>query len=168
MQTTWQQWGNQILSTWIGLAMYQIRDEERKVALDRRAKFRGCACIRLEFLHFEPKHARDADLQEIERLRDEFRRGACLRRLGFQPHVDATIDQQDLNRAIRESGTSVEELLKPTNGLPPSLDFPPYYRLECHNGFEPIEAARDALSGEDRWWIVDLYVSGKNPKYFIL
>lgn len=48
--------------------MDQVENKERKIARDKSAKFRGTACVRLEFLYFREKSSIDIKNVEIERV----------------------------------------------------------------------------------------------------
>ena len=88
--------------------MRQRRMERYKAELEaeRRAKFKGTARIRLEYLDF-PKYRRN---ENAERLKLCIEHGGCYR-LGSQYHVIAVIDQSLLDNAIQAANTSYAALL---------------------------------------------------------
>jgi hypothetical protein len=79
----------------------------------------------------------------------------------------AIIDQEYLDAAMHQSGIAADDMLtndeadKPPEY--PELLFPQGFQLECLHGRHRIQAAREFLSPKDKWWTVDLYLSGK-PK----
>jgi hypothetical protein len=62
---------------------------------------------------------------------------------------------------MRDSDVSAQQLS--TTGPPSTfskLDFPPGVQLECLYGQYRIKAGREFLLPTEKWWIIDLYLSG--------
>lgn len=135
------------------------RQEDERLEKERRRVSRGTARVRLEALQF-PHQTREIDAKRVEYLEGCFREYGC-RPLPKKNHICAVLDQDDLVAAMRASGVTLEELLSnpPDNYV--ELWFPDGYRLECLHGKHRIQAACDFLQRpSDRWWVVDLYISG--------
>jgi hypothetical protein len=66
---------------------------------------------------------------------------------------------------MRASCVSAERLLKAASAYP-RLTFPKGFQLEYIHGRHRIEAGREILSGNDRWWTVDLYLSGRFKRQY--
>ena len=134
----------------------RIEDEDRHLEAERRDKYRGTARIRLEWLQFHSGERRELDRRNVERLKTIFRKDC--RRQDVHNHIQALVEQQHLDVALRISGVERGELL---SHPPPELVFPPGYQLECLHGQHRIQAGKEVLSPEERWWTVELYTSGK-------
>lgn len=80
------------------------------------------------------------------------------RRLDVRNHIQALVEQQYLDVALRLSGHERGDLL---SHPPPELVFPPGYQLECLHGQHRIQAGKEVLYPGDRWWTVELYTPGK-------
>ena len=134
--------------------------EGREIAEDRGENFRGTVKVRLRRLIFPPKYSREINRKNVERLRAIFRKpGGCLR-LTPSNCIPAIISQQDLDRSIKATGTSLEELLDSKGNEPPMLKLPDGYSLRCLNGQHRVLAALEALRPKDEWWSIHLYLSG--------
>ncbi|KAI9765977.1 MAG: hypothetical protein M1840_006984 [Geoglossum simile] len=99
----------------------------------------------------------------MESLKKNFRTQGILR-LEPKHHILAVIDEQDLDRAVKSSGTTHQALLKSPQKKPPELIFPSDYRLKCLYGQYRIQAARETLPPQDKWWTVDIYLKGMSPE----
>lgn len=139
----------------------QAESIDRKIAEDRSANYRGTVRVRFEFLEFDVESARELDKKNVERLVGVYETARCLR-LKPEHHIPAVISQQNLNLAIKHTGTSLEKLLIYPQKLPPELKFPPGHRLICLHGQHRVEAAKQwgKLSPKEKWWAVDLYLDG--------
>jgi hypothetical protein len=142
--------------------MSQSRQEVTEPALEaeRRLKYQGTARISLDVLHFRRNQSRELDSKHVKFLNRCFRNEGC-QRLPARNHVPAIITQQQLANAMRDSGVSAQQLS--STGPPstfPKLDFPPGVQLECLHGQHRIEAGREFLLPTEKWWIVNLYLSG--------
>jgi hypothetical protein len=130
-------------------------DWERALAVEKSAKSRGSANIKLEVLYFQ----RDSDDRNTRRLTTLFRKGGH-HRLDSHNHVLAVIDAQSLESALRDSGLSADMLLDNSQGSYRDLNFPPGFRLRCLHGVDRVQAAAQSLPPRDRRWVVDLFVEG--------
>jgi len=138
--------------------MRRNRAQEEDIRLDaeKRVKYKGTARIKLKWLHFQWDEPRELDTKNVERLKSTFSKDC--RRLDIHNHVPAVINQKDLDTALNESGISAENLL---GNSYPELVFPADYRLECLHGRHRIQAGKEVLRREDKWWTVDLYLASK-------
>lgn len=142
----------------------RFQEQERRLAAERRVKFRGTASIKLEVLHFQwDKTENVAHQKNVKRLEKIFRDEGC-HRLKLRNHIVGVIDQQRLDAAVRDLGISAEQLFAdPRDGDDyPKLDFPPGYQLECLDGHARVDAAARVLPLGDKRWTVDLYLAGKD------
>jgi hypothetical protein len=137
-------------------------ERERKLAAEKRRKYRGRASIRLDVLQFPEENnsgdEREPDPSNIKRLKDLFRDAGGPERLNSRNFIAALIDQDQLDEAIRASETSAGELLDDSL---PELDFPTGYQLRCLNGLDRAGAAEKVLFSGDKRWTVELYLAGK-------
>ncbi|KAH8799388.1 hypothetical protein F5884DRAFT_686783, partial [Xylogone sp. PMI_703] len=139
----------------------QAQVEDSRLEVERRRTFRGSACISLDVLHFQRHKHRDLDAKHVEYLKGCFRKDRC-RRLEVRNHIEAQIDQQILDVALRDSDVTAHELLTHQPNGYPRLRFPQGFQLECLHGQHRIQAAREFLLPTDKWWTVDLYTSDIN------
>ncbi|KAL5313293.1 hypothetical protein ACEPPN_019026 [Leptodophora sp. 'Broadleaf-Isolate-01'] len=123
----------------------QIQAEDSRLEAERRRTFRGSARVSLDALHFQQYKHRDLDTKHIEYLKGCFRTDRC-RRSEARNHIEAEIDQQILDVALRDSNVTARELLTTAE------------RMSTHR----IQAAREFLLPTDNWWTVDLYTSDIN------
>jgi hypothetical protein len=138
----------------------RARLQASKLEEERRAKFRGAARISLDLLQFPKDMSMKLDSKNVERLKEAYRSEGC------QPepvrnHILVLIDQSDLDAALAVSGISAAALITPRADNYPALQFSHEVHLECLHGRHRIQAGREFLSPRDKWWIADLYLSGK-------
>ena len=136
----------------------QALEEESKNEEEKSIKYKGTAHIRLKWLHFRWNEPRELNSKIVQDLISCFQKDC--RRLDIRNHIPALINQQDLDSALR-----VSKILKgvlPTNSQHeyPELDFWAGYQLECLHGRHRIQAAKQVLSPPNKWWTVDLYLTG--------
>lgn len=134
--------------------------EDLRLEGERRLKYKGTARINLDVLHFKWNQPRELNSRHVENLKERFRKEGC-RRLPVRKHVPAIIDQQCLDAVMRDSGVPGDQLLTNPPNEYPELVFPRGFQLECLHGRHRIQAGREFLSPRDKWWTVDLYLSGK-------
>jgi len=139
----------------------QAQVEDSKLEAERRRTFRGSARVSLDVLQFQQHKHRDLDTKHVEYLKGCFRKDRC-RRLEVRNHIEAEIDQQMLDVALRDSNITARELLTNQPNEYPRLVFPQSFHLECLHGQHRIQAAREFLLPIDKWWTVDLYTSGEH------
>ena len=96
----------------------------------------------------------------MDRLKAIFQQHDC-RRLEVQHHVPAMIDEGRLDVAIAAAGISPRTLTSPPTAVEyPELVFPNGYQLEGLHGQHRIQAGQELLPARDKWWTVDLYLTG--------
>ena len=134
----------------------RVERQEAELEVERRAKFKGTARIRLEHLDFPRYEASE----NVERLKLCIEYQGCYR-LESRYHVPAVIDQQLLDVVIQASSTSHAALLSDSQSEWPTLRLPSGTRLECLRGWDRLRAGWESLPPKDRWWTVDLYLNGK-------
>ena len=117
--------------------------------------FCGCAKIPLRSLRPEDllTNPRQLDPKNITRLLNVFRLEGCLR-LEPEHHVPAIVNPQALDDALRSHNLGRASLK--TLEEPVSIDF--RVAITYLHGAHRLEAASQFLQGEDKWWIVDLYL----------
>ena len=138
----------------------QAREEEIRLEAEKKLKFKGTARIRLEQLHFPWNDARELNEKNVDRLKAIFQQHGC-RRLEVQHHVPAIIDEERLDATIAAAGISPRALMRTqaADGYP-ELIFPYGQQLECLHGRHRVQAGKDFLPLRDKWWTVDLYLTG--------
>ena len=127
-----------------------------------RLEYRGVARVHLDDLEFQQPLGSDpikSDPRRVEYLKRRFQKEGC-DRLPVLRHIPVIIDQQSLDAAMRDSCVSAQRLLKAASPYP-YLAFPKGFQLRYIHGLHRIEAGREILSGNERWWTVDLYLSGR-------
>lgn len=110
----------------------------------------GTARVEFHFLHFPWDELRSCDKKNVERLRTIFKTEECLRDAA-KNFIPALVNRQQLDAALEKSNISAELLLDNQGGSVPKLLFPVGSRLDCLDGQDRIEAARQFLPFEDRW-----------------
>ena len=141
----------------------RVERQEAVLEAERRVKFKGTACIRLEYLDF-PRYGAN---ENVERLKLCIECEGCYR-LDSKYYVIAVIDQESLAGAIEASNTSYAALLSNAQRQWPTLRFPPGVRLKYLRGWDRLRAGWELLPPKDRWWMVDLYLSGKEILFSLL
>lgn len=138
----------------------QAREEEVRLEVEKRLKFKGTARIRLDQLCFPWNDAKELNKKNVDRLKAIYQQHGC-RRLEVQHHVPAIIDAGPLDAAVAAAGISPTTLVSPpTADGYPELVFPNGYALECLHGRHRIHAGKEFLPARDKWWTVDLYLTG--------
>lgn len=134
----------------------QARIEDIRLEGERRLKYKGTARINLDVLYFRWDQLCRSDKKHVEKLERCFEKEGC-HRLPVLNHVAAIINPSDLDAAMRRSGVTV---LTNNEAAFSELTFPDGFQLQCLNGLHRILAGRKFLSPRDKWWVVDLYLSG--------
>lgn len=140
-------------------------NEDSALSLAKAAHYRGIAKISLDALNFDhplvvQKH-RQVSQKNVERLRRVFRQHGC-ERLQQENFVSAIIDEDALEVALRNIGTSPSELLQFREGdVLPTLNL---QSVDCLSGLHRIEAARAFLDDNDQWWVVRLFAKGMHTE----
>lgn len=138
----------------------------RRVENERRAKYCGTASIKVASLHFRDSVRRGTKSQKknTESLRRIFLEERGCRREDYRHHAIAIVSQGDLERALATTQTPAASLTADT--IPyPQLDFPEGCKLKCLQGCDRLAVADDILIGENKRWVVDLFVDGKSWQY---
>ncbi|PVH70499.1 hypothetical protein DL98DRAFT_436956, partial [Cadophora sp. DSE1049] len=149
----------------------QATAEDSRRDTERRLVCKGSALVRFEFLKWNEyvkrnEAKRRPDRQHVERVKRIFRTAGC-RPLEINHHIPAVVSQQQLDAALedaRRRGRWKADVL-PSNyatiNAPdgyPELEFPS--GIECLHGLHRIQAGKEWLAPTEKWWIVDLYLSG--------
>jgi hypothetical protein len=132
-------------------------ENERKLAAERKIKYKGTASIRTEVLDFPNE---ELDTENTKRLGQFFRDVNGCSRLDPLDHIPALIDQNHLNAALAASGITAEQLLVSPRETYLSLEFPPGFQLNCLRGRDQVQAGVKILPPGDKRWTVDLYLAG--------
>lgn len=149
----------------------QVENIEKQLLIDIGTCFRGTA--RILFDHFSFRDASLGDLdgllkpkaKAIACMKEKFSTEGCLRMLP-QNRIPAIIDQETLNSALRASANmSLDSLLENPRDVPPELKLPNKAIIECLKGLHRVTAAKEFLPRKDWWWVIDLYVDGKEVKF---
>ena len=124
-------------------------DQEKRLATEKRIKYKSTARIRLEVLHFQWNEPRELNQNNLERLKKCFRTEGC-RRLEWENHIPAIIEGSQLDDAIVDSDISADRLLSNLSDNYPELKFPAGYQLECLHGRHRVQAERETLPSRDK------------------
>ena len=138
----------------------KVQSEDINFDEERRRHARGTARISLDRLQLSEQDATELDLENVERLKKIFRREGC-RQHPVRNHILVLITQECLDAALGLSETSAAALLESGPHNYPKLQLPPGIRLTCLHGKHRIQAGREFLSPRDKWWVADLYLTGK-------
>ncbi|KAL5354914.1 hypothetical protein ACLOAV_001005 [Pseudogymnoascus australis] len=143
----------------------QVRAEDLRFETERRLFCKGSALVKFENLNWEEHKIRQHDPKNVLRLKRIFEKEGC-RSLKVGNHIPAIVDQHHLDTAIenaKQKGTwnagvlpSSYATIDSENGYP-ELEFPG--GINCLHGFHRIQAGKE-LRPAEKWWIVDLYLSG--------
>ena len=139
---------------------FDILYQETRLEEERKQFYCGSARVDLDTISFDDAPTNQAHHSNVARLVSTFERAGCLR-LDPQYHVPAVISQEQLNLAIRNAGSAPEALFHQDPARLPILVFPDDFRVQCLHGRHRIEAAKQYLSWNDRWWVVDFYASSE-------
>lgn len=128
----------------------QVESDEKALEAYRRGRFHGSARVSLDNLTFEEgfSHLMD-DGRNIHRLKWILKLQGCLR-ISPQYHVPVLIDAADWGRVVT--------MCESRNEFLPELAMTQSMKLRAQRHESIIAAARETLSGERRWWVVDVYV----------
>ena len=74
---------------------------------------------------------------------------------------DGSPTSTDPRRETPPQGQTHAALLSNAQDQWPALRFPPGLRLRCLRGWDRLRAGWELLPPRERWWTVDLYLSGK-------
>lgn len=153
------------------LTMQQLAHaEDLRLGTESRLICKGSALVRFEYLNWneylEQNEAKRPDPEHVEHIKRIFRKEGC-RRLQVRRHIPAVVDQHRLDVALEDAqrkgrwktGTLPSNVATiDTQDGYPELEFPG--GIECLHGRHRIQAGREWLPPTEKWWIVDLYLSG--------
>lgn len=135
---------------------------DQELATLKIESYRGIARIPLDSLDFKhslvQRQHREISLQNVHRIRGIFERTGCLRFDGDNI-VNAIIADSDLKEALESANitaASFQSCQWPIDA--PRLNLT---RVKCLSGLHRIEAAKDFLDENDKWWIVRLFSESK-------
>ncbi|OAF59237.1 hypothetical protein VC83_04180 [Pseudogymnoascus destructans] len=143
----------------------RVHAEDLRFETEWRLFCKGSALVKLESLNWEEHKTRQHDPKNVLRLKKVFEKEGC-RSLKVGNHIPAIVDQHHLDTAIENAK---QNKTWKTGILPssyatidsenryPELDFPG--GIICLHGLHRIQAGK-ALRPAEKWWIVDLYLSG--------
>jgi len=128
--------------------MEGLTAEDFRIFREKSRAFCGVVKIPLDKLQLEeiPDKPRKDAKEKVASLVNTFQMDR-LRRRESDSYVHVLI-----------SGLTLPEILPTADGDLPL--FIPQYPLRCLDGHRCIEAARQFLHGEDRWWVAELYLDG--------
>ncbi|KAL7649007.1 hypothetical protein ACMYSQ_012585 [Aspergillus niger] len=134
----------------------RIESEEKALEAYRQERYQGSARVRLDCLTFENGFGRLMDDgQNALRLEQILEIQGCLR-INRDYHVPVLVRATDWGSHIR---------LLPGEAEPfPELIVPLNMSLRALGHENVIAAARKKLYGENRWWVVDVYVEDPNEQ----
>jgi hypothetical protein len=128
--------------------MESLSGRDLQIFREKSRAFCGSVKIPLDKLRGEelPENPRQFDEKNVARLLDIFNKDGCQRR---EPdnHVPVLIARSALPEGPLRVGSDLQL-------------FNPDHPLTCLHGRHRLEAARKFLSGNDRWWVADLYSDG--------
>ncbi|OJZ79789.1 hypothetical protein ASPFODRAFT_148620 [Aspergillus luchuensis CBS 106.47] len=134
----------------------RIESEEKALEAYRQERYQGSARVRLDCLTFENGFGRLMDDgRNALRLEQILEIQGCLR-INREYHVPVLVRATDWGSHIR---------LLPGEAEPfPELIVPLNMSLRALGHENVIAAARKKLYGENRWWVVDVYVEDPNEQ----
>jgi hypothetical protein len=133
-------------------------EDEIQVARERRVKYLGTAKVNIAEIEFEPPLPQDLNLENLERLRSIFRKEGC-RRLEVN-HFIPVIVSRDAFEAAKIRAQIDTHVLNSSDQFP-ALKFE-QGQLKALHGRHRLQAGSELLAPVERWWTVDLYLSGKS------
>lgn len=131
------------------------RSREESLELAKNQAFRGA--VKLWIRQFSPEspltNPRQFDPRNLSRLIQIFKLEGCLR-LPSEHHVPVLVRRQHLDDALRTDQISVNALRSAQEPQFLSLRSGVTYLQGAHR----LEAGRNFLHPDDRWWVADLYL----------
>ena len=155
----------------IDMQQARANAEDSRLDTERRLICKGSALVRFEYLKWNEyikrnEAKRRPDKEHVERLTRIFRKAGC-RPLERTHHIPAIVSQQQLDAALEDARRkkrwkadalpSNYATINTQDGYP-ELEFPS--GIECLHGLHRIQAGKEWLPPTEKWWIVDLYLSG--------
>lgn len=131
-----------------------------RIEAERRAKYCGTASIRVASLRFrDATHVATKSQKNAETLKRIFLEERGCRREDSRHHAKAIVSKETLEAALAKSGLSVTSLLGDGVSFP-QLSLPDGVSLQCIQGRDRLTAADEVLQGENKRWVVDLFLDG--------
>ncbi|KAH8587301.1 hypothetical protein B0O99DRAFT_526972 [Bisporella sp. PMI_857] len=138
--------------------------QDLRLESERRLICKGSALVRFEYLRWTEYTKRNAarrqpDRDRVAHIKRIFQRAGC-RPLDPHHHIPALVDQQHLDAALSHAQRKTlpnNYTSTDTDDGYPELEFP--QGIECLRGLHRIQACQE-LPSVEKWWIVDLYLSG--------
>ena len=131
--------------------MDDISSEDLLILKEKARTYRGSFKISLENIELQTTthNTRQRDPKNIARLLESFALEGC-NRLQPENYISVLVDGVELPSQIEHPSSNYNE--------PPTLTL--QGTVLCLDGHHRIQAAREFLAGEDRWWVADLYLNG--------
>jgi hypothetical protein len=129
--------------------MESLSAKDFQIFREKARAFCGTVKIPIDKLQHEelPDNPRQFDEENVARLLDVFHKEGCYRRESDN-HVPALISRSGLPEGLIGADDDLQ-LFNPDRSL-----------IYLH-GRHRLEAGRRFLTGNDRWWVVDLYSDGE-------
>jgi hypothetical protein len=148
----------------------QAHAEDLRLDTESRLICKGSALVRFEYLkwneYLKLNRLERPDPERVEHVKRIFQKEGCSQ-LQVGHHIPAVVDQHRLNVALEDARAkgrwktgalpSDSATIDTKDGYP-ELEFPG--GIECLHGLHRIQAGKECLPPTEKWWIVDLYLSG--------
>ncbi|KAK6810740.1 hypothetical protein RU639_013617 [Aspergillus parasiticus] len=128
-------------------------DTDRRWATELHNAFQGSARVNLSLIEIGPEW--QLNNENVDALSRVFEKKGVYP-LQRENHVEVKVSRANLERALRESGVTADELRQSEPASFPELKFAGV-QLDCLHGKHRVQAARRMLP-PFRWWIVDIYL----------
>ena len=131
--------------------MENISSDDLQILREKSRTFCGSFKVPLSKLKLEdiPDNPRQLDPKNVANLLQKFSLEDC-NRLDPEHYVSALVSRADLPQGLQSDNNSFKE----------PQHFDPQHSLVCIHGKHRLEAARQFLAGDERWWVTDLYSEG--------
>jgi hypothetical protein len=131
--------------------MDDISSDDLLILKEKARTYRGSFKIPLEKIELQTTthNTRQRDPKNIIRLLESFALEGC-NRLQPENYISVLVDGVEPPSQTEFPNSNFKE--------PPTLTFES--TVVCLDGHHRIQAAREFLAGEDRWWVADLYSNG--------
>jgi len=148
----------------------QAHAEDLRLSNESRLISKGSALVRFEYLNWNDylklNDLEQPDRERVEHVKRIFQKEGCSQ-LEVDHHIPAVVDQHRIDVALEDARRkdrwnastlpSESATINKKDGYP-ELEFPG--GIECLHGLHRIEAAKECLLPNEKWWIVDLYLPG--------
>jgi len=132
--------------------MDEISSNDLLILKEKARTYRGSFKVPLDQISLEgtPHDTRQRDPKNVTRLLESFALEGC-NKLQPENYISVLVNGADLPSQNILPNTYSEE--------PPA--FASKSSVVCLDGHHRIQAAREYLAGEDRWWVAHVYSDGK-------